>query len=108
MRYTENAVHPKAKKFSENILIMSVAKYLSKPAVASTHDCHYLTEEQIKYLRELIGISFGLGMTDEVVEGLKLINKILKYKRYYDVQQKRLNELQYLFKYEEKKGKHYL
>lgn len=67
-----------------------------------------VTEEHQKYLRKLIGISFGIGITDEVSDGLDLINRVLEDMKYHDDDIEQLNNLHIVFRYEEKKGKHYL
>lgn len=66
------------------------------------------TPEQLKYLGELYMITFGIGMTDEVIEGLGLINSIRKHKKYYDADKETLNNLHKVFNYNKNKGKHFL
>ena len=80
----------------------------TKPTKQYSKTPVYLSKIQERYLRELIGISFGLGMTKEVEDGLELINRTLEHKMYYEVDGPKFNKLQYTFHYKKNKGKHFL
>ena len=67
-----------------------------------------VTNEQRKYLRRLIAISFGLAFTDEVSSSVDLINRVLKNGVFRESDKVRLNNLNNIFNYSENKHKHFL
>lgn len=68
-----------------------------------------ITDEHRKYLRRLIGISFGLAFTDEVENAMDLINEVLENGYYDSIKQSdELNKLGKLFNWKKNKDKHFL
>ena len=76
--------------------------------VHSGYKVYPLTESQANYLRRLIGISMGLAFTDEVCDGMDLINQVLRNKRYDDDDKEELNKLQYVFDFKKNGEKNFL
>jgi len=87
---------------------MSLTGQINQPIQVYSTTTKPITPRQREYLRELIGISFGIGITDEVADSLKLINSTLLHGKYFEFNSDQLNDLQRIFNYQKNKNKNFL